>query len=622
MITILSHNITSPLGFTSQENFEAILDGKSALRRNISCFGLPEKVCASLFDRDTIESEVAAKGIDSSRYTFFEKIAILSATDAIASAGIDPSSDDVIFIISSTKGNVDYLEVDEYDERCFLSGSAKKIADYFGNPNIPVTVSNACISGLSAQILAERLLLSGQYRTAVVIGADTLSKFIISGFQSFMALSATECRPYDKWRNGLNLGEAAATLVLSRLDANNTGNLTDSADTLVRNADCVADISGVDKSASYRWHLASTSSHNDANHISGPSRTGQGAYLVLKDLIKDCDIDDIAFINAHGTSTLYNDEMESIAIHRAGLDKVPVNGLKGFYGHTLGAAGIVETILSTMALDKGLILPTRGYSEPGTSRELNLDSKLRKTNGRTFIKLLSGFGGSNAGVRFIKTLSPGSADSTEASASQAEKEFKSIDTAAINSAGNGTTGITTKVIDEIIITPTGIKHGDRCEDRTEDSLTELYREKCGNYPKFFKMDNLCKLGFIASEIILSDFPKEEKEECAVILFNRDGSLNTDRNYMKTICDTTNFFPSPATFVYTLANIVTGEIAIRHKIFGETSFYILDKEDAELQKKIVDSTFLTSSPKMILTGWVEYDNSHDYYAHFQLIKPTT
>ncbi len=596
MITILSHNITSPLGFTSQENFEAILDGKSALRRNISCFGLPEKVCASLFDRDTIESKVAALDIDSSRYTFFEKIAILSATDAIASAGIDPSSDDVIFIISSTKGNVDYLEFDEYDERCFLSGSAKKIADYFRNPNIPVTVSNACISGLSAQILAERLLISGQYRTAVVIGADTLSKFIISGFQSFMALSATECRPYDKWRNGLNLGEAAATLVFSRLDDN--------------------------KSANYRWHLASTSSHNDANHISGPSRTGQGAYLVLKDLIKDCDIDDIAFINAHGTSTLYNDEMESIAIHRAGLDKVPVNGLKGFYGHTLGAAGIVETILSTMALDKGLILPTRGYSEPGTSRELNLDSKLRKTNGRTFIKLLSGFGGSNAGVRFIKTLSPDSSDSTEASASQAEKGLKRIDNAAINRDGNDTTGINTRVIDEIIITPTGIKHGDRSEDWNVDSLTELYREKCGNYPKFFKMDNLCKLGFIASEIILSDFPKEEKEKCAVILFNRDGSLNTDRNYMKTICDTTNFFPSPATFVYTLANIVTGEIAIRHKIFGETSFYILDKEEAELQNKIVTSTFLTSSPKMILTGWVEYENCHDYYAHFQLIKPTT
>lgn len=94
--------------------------------------------------------------------------------------------------------------------------------------------------------------------------------------------------------------------------------------------------------------------------------------------------------------------MESIALHRAGLDDVPVNGLKGFYGHTLGAAGVIETILSMAAADRGIILPTRGFCETGTTYPLNLSSDIRKSDRKTFIKILSGFGGSNAGIAYRK----------------------------------------------------------------------------------------------------------------------------------------------------------------------------------------------------------------------------
>lgn len=152
----------------------------------------------------------------------------------------------------------------------------------------------------------------------------------------------------------------------------------------------------------------------------------------------------------------------------------------------------------------------------------------------------------------------------------------------------------------------------------DSSLNAIYRQLIGDYPKFFKMDSLCKLGFIGAELLLRDLSAAEKENGAVILFNRNGSLITDRNYQETIQSPDNYFPSPALFVYTLANIVTGEIAIRHKIYGESSFYILDKEDADEMDAIIESTFLTSSPDFILTGWVDFENENDFLAEMKLV----
>lgn len=150
------------------------------------------------------------------------------------------------------------------------------------------------------------------------------------------------------------------------------------------------------------------------------------------------------------------------------------------------------------------------------------------------------------------------------------------------------------------------------------SITGLYREFAGNYPKFFKMDSLCRLGFVAAELLLRNMTPEEKELGAVMLFNRNGSLVTDRNYQATIATPDNYFPSPALFVYTLANIVTGEIAIRHKIYGETSFILLPEPDFPLMEQMASELFLTSSPPWVLTGWVDYDDEHSYLADLKLI----
>lgn len=376
MIVKVSDNIISPLGISTAENYAAVKAGRSKLERHDGLWQLPEPFTASLMDRQVVNEIASQRHLDD-RYTFFEKMIILSAAKALEQTDIDPTSDKVLFILSTTKGNVFLLDKRETGfpaERVLLGVAAKQMTDYFHNPNMPLVVSNACISGVCAQIQAMRELESGHFDYVVTVGADVQSAFIVSGFQSFKALSMEPCKPFDAKRTGLNLGDAAATIIYTKKD-----NITEND-----------------------WVACRGAIRNDANHISGPSRTGEGSFRALRAVLGDMNPEKLAFINTHGTATMYNDEMESFAIERAGLAQVPVNGLKGYYGHTMGAAGILETILSMQAIDDNNILATRGFETIGVTHPLVLSNENQPTNKRAFIKLLSGFGGCNAALMMAK----------------------------------------------------------------------------------------------------------------------------------------------------------------------------------------------------------------------------
>ena len=379
IIKKIAENIVSPLGFSVEENYTAVMNGRSALRRYDSLWDMPFPCFVSLIDDEALET-VFQTEVDNAKLPFtslskFEKITLLSAIKALKQCEIDTTSDRLLFVLSSTKGNVQYLSGQDPDlDRISPEASARLIARYFGNPNVPVTVSNACISGLCAQIEAYRCLVSGQYDTAVVIGGDVLSPFIVSGFQSLKALSDEQCRPFSANRHGLNLGEAAATVVYSVAPDDATG-----------------------------WRMLAGAVRNDANHISGPSRTGEGSFRALQTVLQSSGLkaDDLACLNVHGTSTMYNDEMESIAIGRAALADVPVNAMKGYYGHTLGAAGVLETLITMRALDDHKVPATRGFDELGVSVPVKVSSQNIDTEKFAFVKLLSGFGGCNAAAAFV-----------------------------------------------------------------------------------------------------------------------------------------------------------------------------------------------------------------------------
>lgn len=376
MIVQLAHNIISSLGFSSEENYRAVKAGKTNLCLHETCYNLPEPFVGALIDDKKLDEEFEKINVNHSRYTKFEKMAILSVHKALQQIDIQVDSPKVQFVLSTTKGNVHLLEnLDGYEEdRVHLWKSAQLIAQFFGNENEPIIISNACISGASAQITAKRLLEAGECDVAIVVGADSISKFIVSGFQSFKALSPELCKPYDKNRVGLNLGEAAATIIYGKTE-------TPKKNDIILRAGAMA---------------------NDANHISGPSRTGAGLFLAIQKTLGDTKTEEIAFVNAHGTATAYNDDMESLALTSAHLQERPINSLKAYFGHTLGAAGVLESIISSLALQDNTILKVNNLTERGTVAPINSVIETTTCTESKFLKILSGFGGSNAALLFEK----------------------------------------------------------------------------------------------------------------------------------------------------------------------------------------------------------------------------
>jgi 3-oxoacyl-[acyl-carrier-protein] synthase-1 len=374
-VFVVSNNILSPIGLTAAGNFELLKQSCSGIKKQENALLSEHPFYASLFK----DGEVFIKEPATQTFTKFEKLLIASISDALQKGDINATDKKTLFIISSTKGNISLLETatfsNDLKDRIALQTSAKLVAEYFGFANKPIVISNACISGLLAIITGMRLIQSGQYQQAVIAGADVVSKFILSGFQSFQAISNEPCKPFDAGRNGINLGEGAGTIILSS-----------------------------DKKKAKGITISGGSVSNDANHISGPSRTGEELAFAIIKAMKNADVAATAidFISAHGTATLYNDEMEANAITLAGLQQVPVNSLKGYFGHTLGAAGIIESIVSVYSLQQNTVLPTLGFKNMGVTKPINVCSTLHTAPLKHCLKTASGFGGCNAAIVISK----------------------------------------------------------------------------------------------------------------------------------------------------------------------------------------------------------------------------
>jgi len=377
-VYVVSENIISPVGITAEDNFNALLGNVSGVKEQMRPTISATPFYASLFSNEMLR-QLPGNHTDND-FTKFERLLVASVTNALQNSGIDITSPETILIISSTKGNISLLETaaagTALKESIGLPASAKKLAAWFKLVNTPFIISNACISGLTALLTGKRLLETGRYKHAVVTGADIISSFILSGFQSFQAISQGACKPFDVARNGINLGEAAATIVLSTTATGKAVKLTGGAIT------------------------------NDANHISGPSRSGQELCLAISRALQQARVTaaDIGFISAHGTATIYNDEMEAKAFSLAGMESTPLNSLKGYYGHTLGAAGLVESVIAIHSLQQQTLIATRGYEKSGVSVPVTVCKETMDISTRHCLKTASGFGGCNAALVFSRTL--------------------------------------------------------------------------------------------------------------------------------------------------------------------------------------------------------------------------
>lgn len=357
IVYVGSEHIISPLADGARENFESIYAGKSAVKEHENAGIHGENLYVSRFDNKPILSKLIAESVLKSLDGFRWK-----------------NSERSLLILSTTKGEINRLE-DNNIEAAKLPVLIKSVAKQIGFKGETLTLSNACISGVLAIVQAYDFIESGLYDEVIVTGGDLASLFTISGFQSFFAISSGRCQPFDKNRKGINLGEGAGTIILS----NDKNQYSESP-----------------------LEFLGGASANDANHISGPSRTGEGLFRAIsKTLDKSrVAIEDIGFLSAHGTATAYNDEMESIAFDRAGLNAVPVNSLKGYFGHTLGAAGIFECAMTMQGLRQQKIVASKGFKEQGVSKPIQIIEKSKHHSHSIAMKTASGFGGCNAVALF------------------------------------------------------------------------------------------------------------------------------------------------------------------------------------------------------------------------------
>jgi len=339
------------------------------------------------FNSHRFQSNIVGAALDESTLTDnpAHQLATTALSEARAHAKASLANlpkDRIGLVLSTTKANIEALERLSDGRPC--SDTARRhlqpdllaadLASEHSALGSVQTISVACVSGLVALMQGAKLIQRGEADAVLVVGADHLSAFVMAGFTALKAIDPLGCRPFDRDRCGLTPGEAGAAIVLTRGD--------------------LAPQNGV--------RIRGWGSSNDANHMTGPSRDGSGLAQAIRAALKSANASpaDIDYVNAHGTGTPYNDAMESAALRTVfGEGCPPLSGLKGMLGHTLGAAGVIETIACVLAMQSKFL--------PGTPRLSNVadgvpPTLLREPRQATrlnlVLKLNTGFGGANGAL--------------------------------------------------------------------------------------------------------------------------------------------------------------------------------------------------------------------------------
>ena len=575
-VFISASAMVTSLGEGVERNFSALLRGEVGVRRVVN----------PRVSQSPVTAGIIPDSVYDALYERYDRQRTLTLTEILAVHCISSvlghrSADGIGLVIASAKGNISLLEGhsvewaefheeagEVVDSALLLGPMARRIASRFGiNADDTFVVSNACISGITAVAVARRLILSGRYKEMVVVGVDTQNRFITSGFASFKSLSDDVCRPYDESRCGLNLGEACGAMLL----------------TTEGDGVCISGAALTD----------------DANHISGPSRTGDGLYFAMRKAMAEAGADNVDMLQMHGTATAYNDEMESKACSLAGLQNVPVQSLKPYFGHTMGASGVIETIIAAEELRNRILVGTPGFETLGVPMPLNISrSNVELPSGKPLraLKTASGFGGTNAAL--LLEYAPQDALSCE---SPVKVYADVLRTVLVESS-------------RILLNDKEVYSSDSGD--FQDFIRSAFKTVCAPNMKFYKMDSLSKLGYVASEVLLDGIEYGE-EDCGLILSGVYGSLDTDIRHQQIIDTETDASASPAVFVYTLPNVVEGEISIRHHIKGENTLFWSDDWTLSDVRVYAALSMSAQDMKYCIVGHIDFLNGR-YFAKFELL----
>ncbi len=394
-VAITGMGVISAIGNNVAENYISLVEEKKGISR-ISRIDTVHHD-AIMVGEINLSNENLEKTLGLTPENNYPRTALLgaiAAKEAVKNAAIDDINEYRTGLISSTSvGGMDMTEQYYYkyfeDSECqkyidshHIGDSTKKIAEQLGiQESFITTISTACSSAANAIMFGARLIKSGKLDRVVVGGADCLSKFTINGFKTLMILSDTYSTPFDEHRKGLNLGEAAAFLVLE-------------SDEVVKAQD--------KKVLAY---LKGYGNANDAFHQTASSENGEGATLAMQKALKIADIspNDIDYINAHGTATRNNDLSEGRAIINVFGENVPdFSSTKAYTGHTLAAAGGIEAVYSILALQNNHIYPNLNFKTQMEEFTITPQTKAKEKELTTVLSNSLGFGGNCSTLIFSK----------------------------------------------------------------------------------------------------------------------------------------------------------------------------------------------------------------------------
>lgn len=374
--------VVSAIGMNVAENEKSLQENKSGIGPLTLLQTRHAVPCGEI--KKSNEELVCLLGLPKKTYSRTALLGMMAAKEAMTDANIDPHKMRVGIISATSVGGMDlseqYFEAEHngkhgrlrylFEHDC--GASTERIATYLGITHFMTTISTACSSSANAIMLGDRMLRHNLLDAVLVGGTDSLCKFTINGFSSLQILDSEQCRPFDKDRAGLNLGEGAAFLVLQRES---------------------------DKNANDYGRLLGYANANDAFHQTATSENGEGPYLAMTNALKKAGLETVDYINVHGTGTANNDKSEGNAMRRIWGDKIPpFSSTKVFTGHTLGACGAIESVYSLLMMKNGIIYPTFSFKQAETEGIAPVSNQQTGQNINTVLSNSFGFGGNVSSI--------------------------------------------------------------------------------------------------------------------------------------------------------------------------------------------------------------------------------
>ncbi|PLX06926.1 MAG: hypothetical protein C0598_13430, partial [Marinilabiliales bacterium] len=465
-------------------------------------------------------------------------LGIIAAKQAVKDAGIKTS--ECSLISASTVGGMDRSELyykdfltearhSKFIDSHHAGNSTEMIAEQLGVGGIITTISTACSSSLNSIIFGSNLIKSGKANKVIVGGTDALSKFTLNGFNTLMILDREHCRPFDESRTGLNIGESEAYLILE-----------DEQEAINAGRKIYAVVQGY-------------ANANDAHHQTASSEDGTGPYLAMKNAIVSAGInaDDIDYINAHGTGTDNNDLTESIAIKRLFENKIPdFSSTKAYTGHTLGAAGVIESVITILSLHNSTAFPNINFKNEIEETGLTPVTDVKKLSKANYVLTNSfGFGGNDSSIVFASPKT------------SVQNENYNINIKAVYINGIG------------CVSP--FEFEPQNED-TQEALPYFQIVK-PNYKEYInpkvlrRMSKIVRMGIVSSSQALAEAAIEKPD--AIITATGMGCQADTEKFLNSMIDNGEELLTPTSFIQSTHNTVGGSIALGQQNNGYNLTYV-------------------------------------------------